>query len=86
MWTSYNLYMHCKGTRNHIHVKIHNAVVIVGFTEKFYEMVAGQIKEVCVLAEGELEKTVSLNMEQHGTHISVLHACVYSLIYLCSLV
>ena len=46
-----------------------NAVVIVGFTEKYYEMVAGELKDVCVSAEGELERTVSLNMsvmEQHG--------------------
>lgn len=37
-------------------------------------MVPGQLKEVCVTAEGELERTVSVNMsvmEQHGI------TCVY---------
>lgn len=48
-------------------------------------MIAGELKKVCVAAEGELERTVSVNMsvmEQHGI-ISCI-ACVD--LPICSLV
>ena len=52
----------CYGSGFNVCMCVFVAVVRVGFTEVNYVIQAGRIRQVCVMAVGELDKKVSVNL------------------------